>query len=104
MNFTRISVEEAVELIRDNPETAQIVDIRDDQSFETKHIDSAVHLHNSNLPEFLDQADLEAPLLVYCYHGHMSQSAAAFLAEHGFKQVFSIDGGFEAWKLLDGQA
>ena len=61
MNFTRISVEEAVELIRNNPETAQIVDIRDDQSFETKHIDSAVHLHNSNLPEFLDQADLEAP-------------------------------------------
>jgi len=54
MNFTRISVEEAVELVRDNPKTAQIVDIRDDQSFETKHIDSAVHLHNSNLPEFLD--------------------------------------------------
>ena len=104
MNFTRISVEEAVELVRDNPETAQIVDIRDDQSFETKHIDSAVHLHNSNLPEFLDQANLEAPLLVYCYHGHMSQIAAAFLAEHGFKQVFSIDGGFEAWKLLDSWA
>ena len=104
MNFTRISVEEAAELIRENPGTVQIADIRDDESFETKHIDSAVHLHNSNLLEFLEQGNLEEPLLVYCYHGNMSQSAAAFFAEQGFKLAFSIDGGFEAWELLKQQA
>ncbi len=76
----------------------QIVDIRDDQSYARDHIDTAVHLHDSNLQEFIDNADLKAPVLVYCYHGLTSQSAAAYLAEQGFSDTYSLEGGFEAWK------
>ena len=76
----------------------QIVDVRDPQSYAAGHIDSAVHLDNNNLGEFIASADPQAPLLVYCYHGHMSQSAAAYLAEQGFTKAYSLDGGFEAWR------
>jgi len=34
---------------------------------------------------------------VVCYHGISSQSAAAYLAEQGFRDTYSLDGGFEAW-------
>ncbi len=96
MNFKRINIEEAKLLIADSPDT-QIVDIRDDESFASGHIDNAFHLHNSNLQEFIDDADLDQPILVYCYHGHMSQGAAAFFAERGFAEAFSPDGGYQAW-------
>ncbi len=100
MNFRRISVVEARLLLEAHgPGRVQIADIRDDQAYLQGHIDSAVHLHNSNLQEFIESADLDAPLLVYCYHGHMSEGAAAYLAEQGFSNTYSLDGGFAAWRL-----
>ena len=80
-----------------NPQSIQIVDIRDDESFATGHIPNSFHLHGSNLSEFIAQADPESPLLVVCFHGISSQSAAAYLAEQGFGETYSLDGGYEAW-------
>ncbi|MCV6069119.1 sulfurtransferase, partial [Escherichia coli] len=32
------------------------------------------------------------------YHGISSQGAAQYLVNQGFEQVYSVDGGFEAWQ------
>ena len=87
--FTCISPERALEL---RSQGAQIVDIRDPHSYASLHVTGAQRL------DFIAAADLDAPLLVFCYHGHSSQSAAAFLAGQGFSQVYSVDGGFENWR------
>jgi thiosulfate sulfurtransferase len=97
MNFKRISVAEAQDLLKTNPAT-QVIDIRDEESFTSGHIDSARHIDNDNVQEFLAAADTQQPLLVCCYHGNTSQSAAAYFAEQGFGQSYSLDGGFEAWQ------
>ncbi|MBY5994069.1 thiosulfate sulfurtransferase GlpE [Ferrimonas balearica] len=76
----------------------QVVDIRDPNAFAAGHIPGALHLHNGNLAEFILNAEFEQPLVVCCYHGISSQSAAAYLAEQGFEQVYSLDGGFEGWQ------
>ncbi|HAJ76283.1 MAG: thiosulfate sulfurtransferase GlpE [Gammaproteobacteria bacterium] len=100
MNYRRISVVEARLLLEAHgPGRVQIVDIRDDQAYLRGHIESAVHLHNGNLQEFIEGADLNVPLLVYCYHGLMSEGAAAYLAEQGFSDTYSLEGGFAAWRL-----
>jgi len=75
-----------------------IVDIRDPHSFADSRIPGAIHLSDQNLQEFLDTADPEQPVLVYCYHGISSQNAAAFLLERGFETTYSLDGGFEGWR------
>ena len=99
MNFKRIEMPEALELIEAAPENGlQIVDIRDPQSFEQAHIDKAIHLSNDNIQQFVADADVDKPLLVYCYHGNMSQGAAAYLAEQGFAESYSLNGGFVAWQ------
>jgi thiosulfate sulfurtransferase len=76
---------------------ATVVDIRDPHSFANGHIRGARHLDNHSLADFIASADLDAPLLVVCYHGNSSQSAAAYLAQQGFSDVYSLDGGFELW-------
>lgn len=101
MNFKRLSVIEARELLAKHPQGVQVVDIRDEESFRAGHIGGAYHLHNSNMQDFLAQADPEQPVIVCCYHGHMSQGAAAYLAEQGFAETFSLDGGYEAWSGED---
>ena len=96
MSFQRISVNEARQLMAERGDV-QVIDIRDLQSYGSGHIENARHIHNDNVAEFLESADSSAPLLVCCYHGNMSQQAAAFFAEQGFASSYSLDGGYEAW-------
>ena len=65
---------------------AVIVDIRDPHSFANGHISGSRHLDNRSLPDFIAAADLDHPLIVTCYHGHSSQSAAAYLVNQGFSR------------------
>ncbi len=98
MNISRISCEQAYALMQ--IDGCQLVDIRDDQSYMMGHPSSAQLLNNDSLPGFMEQADMDKPTLVFCYHGNSSQQAAAFLQEQGFSQVHSVDGGFELWRQL----
>lgn len=77
-----------------------LVDIRDELSYNNGHISGASLLDNASIQSFIESADLDQPLIVYCYHGNSSLSAAQFLVEKGFEDVFSMDGGFEMWRGL----
>ncbi|WP_034917639.1 thiosulfate sulfurtransferase GlpE [Erwinia sp. 9145] len=94
--FDCISVQRAQALLADH--RASLVDVRDPQSYATAHASGAFHLSNHSLNAFIEQADLTAPLLVMCYHGNSSKNVAQYLLGQGFTEVYSIDGGFEAWQ------
>ena len=94
-DFKRIGAEQAQKL---RSEGGVIVDIRDAHSFAEGHIPGSTHLDNHSVADFIAAADLDQPLIVSCYHGHSSQSAAAYLAHQGFSDVYSLDGGFEGWR------
>ncbi|QKF50172.1 thiosulfate sulfurtransferase GlpE [Pseudomonas graminis] len=94
-DFKRISPEQ-VHALRE--QGAVLVDVRDAQTYATQHIPESHHLDNHSIADFIRQADLDKPLVVLCYHGNSSQSAAAYLVGQGFSEVYSMDGGFELWK------
>lgn len=99
MNFKRISVAQAKELMADERTgRLSILDVRDEESFQAGCLPGAVHLHGGNLEGLIDGLSPDDPVLVYCYHGHMSQGVAARFAEQGFTQVASLDGGYEGWQ------
>tara|TARA_B110000503_G_C6855525_1_gene292641 strand:- start:154 stop:477 length:324 start_codon:yes stop_codon:yes gene_type:complete len=95
--FKHLSTDGLVTMMTEKP--TQIVDIRDERSFEMGRIKGAQHLDNTSIQRFIEDGDLDAPLVVCCYHGNSSQSAAAFLSERGFDEVYSLDGGFTQWQL-----
>lgn len=92
----RISPEQGRDALDD--EKTLFVDVRDPASHEQARIPGAVPLTQATLDRFLATTDVEQPLVVYCYHGHSSQSACDFLTEKGFTRVVSLDGGFEYWR------
>ncbi|WP_415902834.1 thiosulfate sulfurtransferase GlpE [Neptuniibacter sp. QD29_5] len=95
-HFECIDSPKAAALIKDG---AQVADIRDPNSFAQGHISGSYNLSNENLHDYISAADMDKPLLVCCYHGISSQQAAQFLVEQGFDEVYSINGGFEAWRV-----
>ena len=75
------------------------VDIRDAGSFRAGRIPGALNVGDHNVRQFLDDTERTTPLVVVCYHGYSSQSAAAWLLQQGFEQVHSLSGGFTGWAL-----
>ncbi|EHR6442063.1 TPA: thiosulfate sulfurtransferase GlpE [Vibrio parahaemolyticus] len=94
--FQHIDVQGAQALLEQGE--AKLVDIRDLQSFAVAHAESAYHLTNDTIVAFMEDVEFEQPILVMCYHGISSQGAAQYLVNQGFEQVYSVDGGFEAWQ------
>jgi thiosulfate sulfurtransferase len=97
MGWQRIAPQQAAVLIVAREPV--LVDVRDGVSYGRSRIPGALHLDNRTAGEFVEDADKSRPVVVYCYHGNSSQGAAAWLSEQGFAEVYSLDGGFEVWRL-----
>ncbi len=95
MSQVNISADKAQQMMA--AEDVTVLDIRDAASYSMGHIETAQHVEAIDVEKFVAEEDKDKPLLVYCFHGHASQSAAVFFQEHGFNRVFSIDGGYAAW-------
>lgn len=96
-SFQHISVAQVQDKLADKS-ALKIVDIRDPQSFADAHIEDSLHLTDATLAHFMQDNDFDIPVVVVCYHGRSSQGAAQYLVEQGFDHVYSMDGGFEAWR------
>ena len=95
MNIKRIDAGVCQQLLAGTEAT--VLDIRDPQSYQTGHIAGAIHVEQIDIDTFVEQQPKEKPLVICCYHGNSSVSAAGFFAEKGFTDVYSLDGGYEAW-------
>jgi len=75
-----------------------VLDARDTGSFNKSHIDGARHLSSANLSAVLGATARTRPILIYCYHGNASREYAQIFSDFGFSEVYSLDGGYEAWR------
>lgn len=98
MKVNIISAETAKDLCQ-NADTC-IIDIRDEEAFKTEHIKNASHLSNDNMEDFIRNTDRETPIILYCYRGKSSENTAKYLCEQGFKNVYSVEGGFGNWRSI----
>jgi adenylyltransferase/sulfurtransferase len=56
------------------------------------------HIPIMDLPQRFGELDREKEIVVYCAHGIRSWDVACYLAEQGFQNVASLDGGLAAWQ------
>ena len=77
----------------------QLIDVRTPQEFEKYRIQSAKNIDFRN-PDFrkeIEKLDKTKPVLVYCLSGVRSAAASAIFQEAGFKTVYNLSGGINAW-------
>lgn len=95
-NFQTVPVSEMQSLLADD--TAMLLDCRDLKDYRAGHIENALHVHEGLRDSLLKKGDKNRTLVIYCYYGHASEHLAEMFGDFGFKKVFSLQGGFSAWK------
>jgi len=79
---------------------AQLLDVREQDEFEQGAIPGAVHIPRGLLETSVEArlSDKSAPIVAFCAGGVRSAFAAETLAQMGYRDVVSMDGGFNQWK------
>lgn len=73
-----------------------VLDVREPYEFAIAQIGG--HLIPLNdLPKRVRELDPKREIVVHCKVGGRSQKAAEFLAQNGFKNVYNVAGGIDAW-------
>ncbi len=75
-----------------------VLDMRDAHSYQEGHIEGAMLAHDRLVESLIRKKDFERPVIIYCFHGNSSKDLAELFGRSGFKSVFSLTGGFVAWK------
>jgi monothiol glutaredoxin len=77
-------------------ESLRLIDVRRPDEWETARIEGA-ELLDADLMEQLRELPRDAVLVFQCHHGHRSARAAEQMVELGFREVYNLTGGIDAW-------
>jgi len=82
-----------------NP-NALLIDVREDNEWQVEHAQGAEHLGKGIIERDIETAvpDKSTELILYCGGGYRSALAADALQKMGYTNVWSMAGGWKAWK------
>jgi len=89
-------------LAADKP--VRLIDVREDNEWQAAHAAGAEHLGKGIIERDIETAvpDKGTQLILYCGGGYRSALAADALQQIGYTNVFSMAGGWKAWKDAGG--
>jgi rhodanese-related sulfurtransferase len=79
---------------------AKLIDVREDNEWDAAHAAGAIHLGKGIIERDIETTvpDKETEMILYCGGGYRSALAADVLQRMGYTNVFSMAGGWKAWK------
>jgi len=94
-----VSVQETQARMKENA-GAKLIDVREDNEWEAAHASGAIHLGKGIIERDIETTvpDKDTELILYCGGGYRSALAADVLQQMGYTNVFSMAGGWKAWK------
>ncbi len=94
-----VTVAETQERLAANP-NALLIDVREDNEWQAEHARGAEHLGKGIIERDIETAvpDKSSELILYCGGGYRSALAADALQKMGYTNVWSMAGGWKAWK------
>ena len=87
---------EELKLRLDSGDKLELIDVRSEDEREIAHIEGSKLLDQALLDQLLE-LDRETTLVFHCHHGPRSQRAAEQFVQRGFKSVYNLVGGIDAW-------
>lgn len=97
-----VTVEETQQRLAANA-GARLIDVREDHEWQAAHAAAAQHFGRGIIERDIEAEvpDKDAELILYCGGGYRSALAADMLQRMGYTNVYSMAGGWKAWKDAD---
>lgn len=94
-----VTVDETQARLAANPD-ALLIDVREDNEWQTAHAQGAEHLGKGIIERDIETMvpDKSTELILYCGGGYRSALASDTLQKMGYTNVWSMAGGWKAWK------
>lgn len=96
MNYKTVTPAELHKRITRGEQIA-LIDVREPEEFEIARIEGARLLPLSRFHEWSHTLNSEDELVVMCHHGIRSAQVCSVLARVGFKKLYNLAGGIDAW-------
>src|ERR1700738_2034839 len=95
----QVTVSDTRDLISANPD-ARLIDVREDDEWRGGPAAGGEHLRKANIERDIEASvpDKVTELILYCGGGYRSALAADVLEQMGYTNVWSLAGGWKAWK------
>jgi rhodanese-related sulfurtransferase len=77
----------------------ELVDVRTEEERAIAMIEGS-RLLDQSYHDALLLRDRDTPLVFQCHHGVRSQHAAEYFREQGFRNLYNLRGGIDAWSLF----
>lgn len=91
--------DEADTFMKERPEGSYtLLDVRQPMEYEDAHLPGARLIPLPKLFDSIGDLDRDKAVVVYCAVGGRSRMAAQLLVNQGFKDVYNILGGIQAWE------
>lgn len=86
-------------------ENAQLVDVRTPEEIADGKVQGALEMdfYDDQFEAQIKSLDPSKPTYLYCRSGNRSGKAGKMLIDLGFKQVYNMDGGYDAFSEMQGQ-
>jgi len=83
-----------------NTRNAVLLDLREPAEFQGGRMPNAIHIPQAQLGNRGSELAklVSRPVVIYGERGVRPGGAASTLAKLGFKEIYSLNGGFKAWK------
>ena len=97
-----VTVAETRDRLNQNSD-AKLIDVREDHEWDAAHAAGAIHLGKGIIERDIETTvpDKSTELILYCGGGYRSALAGDVLQTMGYTNVFSMAGGWKAWRESD---
>ncbi|MCI5073390.1 rhodanese-like domain-containing protein [bacterium] len=97
MNVDYISVKDLKSIVEKHG-ADNVIDIRESIELALEKFPGSQHIPLSSFEQNISQHKKNKEAYIFCRSGARAKTAAYKMANRGFKKVYIVDGGIEAWK------
>jgi len=98
--LSRLGIKQLSARELDQKKGMAILDVRTNKEYEQGHIPGSVHVQLSEIGDKVKKLKKDKELVVYCQNGSRGVWAIKRLMGMGYKNLYNLKGGYNAWKKI----
>ncbi|MGD1006991.1 MAG: rhodanese-like domain-containing protein [Ignavibacteriaceae bacterium] len=80
-------------------EDIKLIDVREQWEHNIARINGSELAPVRTFSEYYKKLDVNEKIVVFCHHGSRSYKVCQFMIQNGFKNIYNLEGGINAWSL-----